>query len=137
MGHQNLSGARVTLTPSPVAAILAARGVGYDVWPAPGALVPTRRSPLPTHGPTRVAQSPDKRAGEADAGCASRGPRFARFAAAMEAGAASQDQLLPRSQHKIRRADPVQSSPRIQWLGIGSWALFCAALFVSLLLRLD
>jgi hypothetical protein len=67
----------------------------------------------------------------------SRGARFARFAAAMEADAASQDQLVPRSQRRNRPADPVNSSPRIQWLGIGSWALFCAALFVSLLIRSD
>jgi hypothetical protein len=55
----------------------------------------------------------------------------------MEVEAASQDQLFPRSQRKIRRADPVNSIPRIQWLGIGSWALFCVALFVSLVLRPD
>jgi hypothetical protein len=120
-----------------VAAPLGARGVGYNAWPAPGAPVPTRRSRPPTHGPARVAQSPGKRAGEADAGRASSGKRFARFAAAMEVEAASQDQLFPRSQRKIRRADPVNSIPRIQWLGIGSWALFCVALFVSLVLRPD
>jgi hypothetical protein len=55
----------------------------------------------------------------------------------MEAEAALQDQLLPRSQHRIRPAGPVHTSSRIQWLGIVSWALFCAALFVSLLLRPD
>jgi hypothetical protein len=125
------------LAPSRVAASLGARGVGCNAWPAPGAPVPTRRSPPPTHGPARVAQSRDKRAGEADAGRASPGPRFARFATAMEVEAASQDQLFPRSQRKIRRADPVNSIPRIQWLGIGSWALFCVALFVSLVLRPD
>jgi hypothetical protein len=91
----------------------------------------------PTNGPARVAQPSDEGVGEADAGWASRGPRFARFAAAMEADPGSQDQLFPRSQRRIRTADPVISSARIRWLGIGSWALFCAALFVSLLLRPD
>jgi hypothetical protein len=135
MGRQNVSGARVTLAPSTVGAARGARGVGYNIWPAPGAPIPTRLSRPPTNGPARVAQSSDKRVGEADAGRASRGPRFARFAAAMEADAASQDQLVPRSQRRIRPADPAKSGRRIQWLGIGSWALFCAALFVSLLLR--
>jgi hypothetical protein len=65
------------------------------------------------------------------------GPRFARFAAAMEANPASQDQLFPRSQRRIRPAEPVNRSSRIEWLGIGSWALLCAALLVSLLLRPD
>ena len=118
------------LAPSTVAAPLGARGVGYNAWPAPGAPVPTRRSRPPTNSPARVAQP-------AHGGRARRGPRFARFAGAMEAEAALQAQLLRRPQRKIRRADPVNSSPRIQWLGIGSWALFCAALFVSLLLRAD
>jgi hypothetical protein len=84
----------------------------------------------PANSHSRVAQP-------SHGGRASRGPRFARFAAAMEAEAASQDQLFPRSQRRIRPADSVNSSPRIRWLGIGSWALFCAALFVSLLLRPD
>ena len=91
----------------------------------------------PTNRPARVAQPSDEGVAEADAGWASRGPRFARFAAVMEADPASQDQLFPRSQRRIRTADPAISSPRIRWLGIGSWALFCAALFVSLLLRPD
>jgi hypothetical protein len=137
MERRHVSGTRVTLAPSTVGAARGARGVGYNVWPAPGAPIPTRLSRPPTNGPARVAQSSDKRVGEADAGRASRGPRFARFAAAMEADAASQDQLVPRSQRRIRPADPVHSSPRIRWLGIGSWALFCAALFASLLLRPD
>jgi hypothetical protein len=89
---------------------------------------------------------------------ASNGPRFARFAAAMEAALTPQDQLLERSPRSRRRArlsavaaatlpplkdarshtaDPVRSPAAIRWLGIGSWALFCAALFVSLLLRPD
>lgn len=96
-----------------------------------------------------VAQASDEGVGEADAGWAARGPRFARFAAAMEANLASQDQLFPRSQRRgdsmaassirpLRRvrtltADPVKSLPRIQWLGIASWAFCCVALFVSLL----
>jgi hypothetical protein len=91
-----------------------------------GALV----SRPPTNSPPRVSQ-------RTHGGRASPGPRFARFATAMEVEAASQDQLFPRSQRKIRRADPVNSIPRIQWLGIGSWALFCVALFVSLVLRPD
>jgi hypothetical protein len=78
------------------------------------------------HRPPRVSTRPMRGA---------RGPRFARFAAAMEADPASQDQLCARSQRRIRPADPAKSGRRIQWLGIGSWALFCAALFVSLLLR--
>jgi hypothetical protein len=105
--------------------------------PLPEAPIPTGSLWPPTNRPARVAQPSDKRGGEADAGWAWRGPRFARFAAAMEAEAASQDQLLPRSQRRIPTADHVNSSPRIQWLGVGSWALFCAALFVSLLLRPD
>jgi hypothetical protein len=133
MGRQNVSGARVTLAPSTVGAILGARGVGCNVWPAPGAPIPTRLLRPPTNGPARVAQSSDKRVGEADAGQASRGPRFARFAAAMEADAASQDRLVPGSQRRIRPTDPIKSLPGIQWLGIGSWAFLCVALFVSLL----
>ena len=65
------------------------------------------------------------------AGRAPRGPRFARFAAAMAAAPASQDQLCAQSQRRIRPAATVNTSSRIQWLGIGSWALFCAALFVA------
>ena len=71
------------------------------------------------------------------AGRAPRGPRFARFAAAMAAAPASQDQLFAQSQRRIRPAATVNTSSRIQWLGIGSWGLFCAALFVTLLLRPD
>jgi hypothetical protein len=137
MARQNVSGARVTLAPSTVGVTLGARGVGCNTWPAPGAPIPTRLSRPPTNSPARVAQSSDKGVDEAAARGAPRGPRFARFAAAMEAEAASQDQLLPRSQHRIRPAGPVHTSSRIQWLGIVSWALFCAALFVSLLLRPD
>ena len=130
MRRQNVSGARVALAPSTVGATQGARGAACNAWPAPRSSEPTRLSRPPTNSPARVAQ-------RAHGGRAPRGPRFARFAAAMEAEAASQDQLLPRSQRKIRPADPVNSSPRIRWLGIGSWALFCAALFVSLLLRPD
>jgi hypothetical protein len=68
-------------------------------------------------------------------GAGSQGVRFARFAAAMEADPASRDQLFGWSQRRIRPAETVNTSSRIQWLGIGSWALFCAALLVSLLLR--
>jgi hypothetical protein len=137
MARQNVSGARVTLAPSTVGVTLGARWVGCNAWPAPGAPIPTRLSRPPTNSPARVAQSSDKGVDEPSARGAPRGPRFARFAAAMEAEAASQDQLLPRSQHRIRPAGPVHTSSRIQWLGIVSWALFCAALFVSLLLRPD
>jgi hypothetical protein len=105
--------------------------------PLPEARIPTGSSWPPPNRPARVTQPSEEGVGEADAGSASRGPRFARFAAAMEADPASQDQLFPRSQRRIRPADPVNTSPRIQWLGIGSWALFCAALLVSLLLRPD
>jgi hypothetical protein len=100
----------------------------------------------PANSHSRVAQP-------SHSGRVSRGPRFARFAAAMEAEAASQDQLLPRLQRRallvatstippprgtrLLIADRVKSAPGIRWLGIGSWALFCAALFVSLLLRPD
>jgi hypothetical protein len=62
------------------------------------------------------------------------GPRFARFTAAMEANPASQDQLFPRSPRRIRPTKRIHTSSRIAWLGIGGWAFFCAALFVSLLL---
>jgi hypothetical protein len=130
MGRQNVSGARVTLAPSTLGATLGARGVACNAWPAPRSSEPTRLSRPPTNSPPRVSQ-------RTHGGRAPRGPRFARFAAAMEVEAASQDQLFPRSQRKIRRADPVNSIPRIQWLGIGSWALFCVALFVSLVLRPD
>jgi hypothetical protein len=88
----------------------------------------------PTNRPARVALSSAERVEEADAGRASQGPRFARFAAAMEADPASRDQLFGWSQRRIRPAETVNTSSRIQWLGIGSWALFCAALLVSLLL---
>jgi hypothetical protein len=160
MGRQNVSGTRVTLAPSTVGATLGARGVGCNAWPAPGAPIPTRLSRPPTNGPVRVAQASDEGVDEgvdeADAGRASRGSRFARFAAAMEANPALQDQLLhglcrwqrrghptaapsirPLGRVRILTADPVKSLTGIRWLGIGSWALFCAALFVSLLLRPD
>jgi hypothetical protein len=130
MRRQNVSGARVALAPRTVGATHGARGAACNAWPAPRSSEPTRLSRPPTNSPARVAQP-------AHGGQAPRGPRFARFAAAMETEATSQDQLFPRSQRKIRRADPVNSIPRIQWLGIASWALFCAALFVSLLLRPD
>ena len=133
MGHQNVSGALVMLAPSTVAAPLGARGVGYDVWRAPGAPVPTRRSPPPPNRPARVAQSSDEGVEEADPGRAWHGPRFVRFAAAMDASPASQDQLFARSPRRIHPPEPVHSVSGIQWLGIGSWAFFCVALFVSML----
>jgi hypothetical protein len=109
-------------------------------------------------GGSRVAQRFNERVGEPDVERAWSGPRFARFAAAMEADPTPQDQLLerlPRSRRRTRlsavaaatlrplkdarsdTADPIRSPAGIRWLGIGSWALFCAALFVSLLLRPD
>jgi hypothetical protein len=106
----------------------------------------------------RVAPPSDQPVVEPDGERTSNGPRFARFAAAMEAAPTPQDQLLERLSRSRRRArlsavaaatlhplkdarshtaDPVRSPAAIRWLGIGSWALFCAALFVSLLLRPD
>lgn len=83
-------------------------------------------------------------------------PRFARFVAAIEATPPPQAQLLeelpPRSPSPLQSAlpettstvcrpteawsrlvDRARSHPKILWLGIDSWMLFCAALFVSLL----
>ena len=134
MERRHVSEARVTLARSIVGAALGARAVVCNAGPAPGAPIRTRLLRSPTNRPARVAQSSAQRVDEADAGRAPRGPRFARFAAAMVAAAASQDQLFARSQHRIRAAETVNTSARIQWLGIGSWALFCAALFVTLLL---
>jgi hypothetical protein len=106
----------------------------------------------------RVAPPSDQPAVEPDGERASNGLRFARFAAAMEADPTPQDQLLERSPRTRRRtrlsavaasalrplkdagsdtADPIRSPAGFRWLGIGSWALLCAALFVSLLLRPD
>jgi hypothetical protein len=130
MRRQNVSGARVALAPSTVGATHGARGAACNAWPAPRSSEPTHLSRPPTNSPTRVAQP-------AQGGQAPRGRRFARFAAAMEAEAASKAQLLRRPQRRIRPANPVDSRARIQWLGMASWALFCTALFVSLLLRPD
>jgi hypothetical protein len=135
MERRHVSETRVTLARSIVGAALGARAVVCNAGPAPGAPILTPLSRSPTNRPARVAPSSAERADEADAGRAPRGPPFARFAAAMEAAPASQDQLFPRSQRRIRPAEPDNTSSRIHWLGIGSWALFCAALFVSLLLR--
>jgi hypothetical protein len=134
---------------APWAQPLAPEGRDAIHGPVADAPIPARLSRPPTNRPARVAQSSDEGVDEADAGWVSRGPRFARFAAAMEANPASQDQLFPRSQRRgdsmatsstrpLRRvrsltADQVKSLPGIQWLGIGSWAFFCVALFVSLL----
>ena len=137
MERRHVSGARVTLARSTVGAALGAREVGCNAGRAPRAPTLTRLSRPPANSHARVAQLSDEGVGEADAGWTSRGPRFPRFAAAMEAAPAAQDQLLPRSRRRIPTADPVNSSPRVQWLGIGSWVLFCAALFVSLMLRPD
>ena len=137
MERRNVSGARVPLAPSIVGTALGARGMGCNAGPALGAPIRTRLLRSPTNRPARVAQSSAERVDEAEAGRAPRGPRFARFAAAMAAAPASQDQLCAQSQRRIRPAETVNTSSRIQWLGIGSWALFCAALFVTLLLRPD
>jgi hypothetical protein len=107
---------------------------------------------------SRLAQPSDARVCEPDVERLSSGPRFARFAAAMEADPTPQNQLLdglsrsqrraqpsavaastihPLGDARLHTADPAKSTPGIAWLGIGSWTLFCAALFVSLLLRPD
>ena len=97
--------------------------------------------------PARVAQASAQRVGKADAEWAARGLRFARFAAAMQDNPTPQDGVLDVLCRSVRRkhptaassirpargaADPVKSVTGIQWLGIGSWAFFCVALFVSL-----
>jgi hypothetical protein len=84
------------------------------------------------------------------------GPCFGRFAAAIEAAPPPQaqllEELLPRSPSPLQSALPVttvfvrgsteawsclvdraRSHPKILWLGIGGWMLFCAVFFVSLL----
>ena len=137
MERRHVSEARVTLARSIVGAALGARAVVCNAGPAPGAPTRTRLLRSPTNRPARVAQSSAQRVDEAEAGRAPRGPRFARFAAAMAAAPASQEQLFTRSRRRISTAGPVNTNSPIQWLGIGGWALFCAALFVSLLLRPD
>jgi hypothetical protein len=137
MERRHFSGARLALGPSTVGAALGAGEVGCNAGTALGAPILTPLSRSPTHRPARVAPSSAEGVDEAGAGRAPRGPRFARFAAAMAADPALQDQLFPRSQRRIRPAEPDNTSSRIHWLGIGSWALFCAALFVTLLLRPD
>jgi hypothetical protein len=63
--------------------------------------------------------------------------RFARFAAAMEAAPPPTAQMLrasmptPKARRTELRRRPV---PGLAWLGLGSWALMCGGLFVSLLL---
>jgi len=103
------------------------------------------RSPATSH--SRIAQ-------QSHGVRVSRGPRFVRFAAALEADPPSQDQLLdglgrrrghataassirPLGRVRIPTANPVKSLVAIQWLGVGGWALSCAVLFASLLLRPD
>jgi hypothetical protein len=137
MERRNVSGAGVTLAPSTVGAAVGAREVGCDAWPAPGGPILTRLPRPSTNRPARVAQSSEEGVDEADAVRASGAPRFTRFAAAVQANSGLHDQLFPRPQRRIRPAKPFRTAPRIQWLGVGSWALFCAALFVSLLLRPD
>jgi hypothetical protein len=114
--------------------------------------IPTSLSWPPTNRPARVTQPSDESVVALDAERTSSGLRFARFAAAMQVNRTPQDQLLEglsRSQRRadpmaassirpLRRvrmltADPVKSLRGIEWLGIGSWAFFCVALFVSLL----
>jgi hypothetical protein len=78
----------------------------------------------------------------------SSGRRFVRFAAAMQAEPPPTEQIpdeqtraqLPpapsaAADSTVRRSTGARhrSNPWIRWLGIGSWALLCAALFVSLL----
>jgi hypothetical protein len=152
MGRQNLSAAQLPLAPSTVGATLGARGVGCNAWPAPGAPIPICLSRPLTNSPARVTQSSHEGVDEVDAERALRGPRFARFAAAMQDNPTPRDQLLdglcrsqrrgharaatsirPLRRGRILTADPVKSLSGIEWLGIGSWAFFCVALFVSLL----
>jgi hypothetical protein len=135
MERRNVSGGRVTLAPSTVGAALGRQRGGMQCLARSRSSV--TKSIAAADQQARVAQSSSEGLEEADAGRASRSPRFTRFAAAMTGDPASQDQLFPRSQRRIRTAGRVHSGPGIQWLGIGSWALFCAALFVSLLLRPD
>jgi hypothetical protein len=85
---------------------------------------------------------------ELDVERAPKGPRFVRFAATMRAEPPPAGQMLRERtrvqlQHApsdagdfpgsraMRARNPI--SPWMVWLGIGSWALLCAALFVSLL----
>jgi hypothetical protein len=93
---------------------------------------------------------------EPEAERTSNGPRFARFVAAIEATPPPQaqlpEELPPRSPSPLqsslpettatvcgpteawpRLVDRARSHPKILRLGVGSWMLFCAALFVSLL----
>jgi hypothetical protein len=93
---------------------------------------------------------------EPEAERTSSGPRFVRFGAAIEATPPPQAQLLEEllplspsplqsalpettgpvcgpTKTRSRLADRGRSHPKILWLGIGSWMLFCAAFFVSLL----
>jgi hypothetical protein len=127
------SGARDTLAPSAVGPALGARVLGGNGWRAPRAPIPTRLSRPSPDRPVRVGQSSDEGVEQADPRRAAHGPRFARFAAAMQADPASQDQLFARSPRRIRPPERVPPVSGIQWLGIGSWAFFCVALFVSLL----
>lgn len=63
--------------------------------------------------------------------------RFARFAAAMEAGPPPMAQTLNAAIQTTVARRPgarARSVPGIVWLGIGSWTIFCGSLFLSLLL---
>jgi hypothetical protein len=133
MERRNVSGTRGALAPSTVGTCLGTRVMGGNAWRAPGAPIQTQLSRPSPNRPARVAQSSDEGVEEADPGRASHGPRFVRFAAAMDASPASQDQFFARSPRRIRPPEPVHSVSGIQWLGIGSWAFFCVALFVSML----
>jgi hypothetical protein len=134
MERRHVSGARDTLAPGAVGPALGARAMRRNAWRAPRAPISNRLSRPSPHRPARVAPTSDEGVEEADPGRASHVPRFARFAAAMDASPAPQDQLFARSPRRIRPPEPVHSVSGIQWLGIGSWAFFCVALFVSLLL---
>jgi len=110
---------------------------------------PTSSHPPPSNPNEWRHESPPPRLIEPDVERAPKGPRFVRFAAAMRAepppaGHMLRERTRARLQHvpsaaadfsgsRARGArDP--RSPWMVWLGIGSCALLCAALFVSLLL---
>jgi hypothetical protein len=147
------SGKRVPLAPRTRSAALEPKARDATHGSVPEAPISASLWWPPTSRPARIAQLSEQRVEEADAAWATRGPRFARFATAMEVDPPSRAQLLdglcqsqrrrhPTAASSVRRsrrvriptADPVKSLTGIQWLAIGSWAFFCAALFVSLLL---
>jgi glycosyltransferase involved in cell wall biosynthesis len=107
----------------------------------------------------RSIEPSNARSGEPVVERTSNGPRFARFVAAIEANPPQVqllEELLPHTPSplqsspseitsRIRRAigawpwlvECARSNPRLQWLGIGCWMLFCAAFFVTVLLLQD